>query len=177
TVNLGHLKVSIENTDSQDIIILTWNPHFQSDAEHSSFNVTYNLDETEVKLQPGEDMVQYNFIEPVSSDLVKISAGGQHDSYHDLTRLFMVPIAGKYQVALELATPAVLHCNGPTLEEVLKKADPQARDLLSLKIQSAPREMGLGRTQPTLQRGAGDSDRVTAKVIKMSPMPETFPKI
>lgn len=77
--------------------------------------MTYKLVDAEAKPQPGENMVQFNFIEPVASDLVRIPAGSRHDSYHDLTK----PTASKYQVALELATSAFLHSDGPTLEETL----------------------------------------------------------
>ncbi|KAI4281532.1 MAG: hypothetical protein L6R38_003614 [Xanthoria sp. 2 TBL-2021] len=153
-VNLTHVKVSIDNTYPQDIFILTWNSHFQSDAEYGSFRVICNLDGTELKLQPGENMLQFNFIEAVPSDFVRIPTGGHHDGCYDLTRLFRVLTAGEYKVTLDLNTPAFLYSGGTTLEEALGESHPQAHDLSSLKIQSEPINMNLVESQPNLQRRA-----------------------
>ena len=134
--------------------VLTWNSHSQSNADHSSFSVTYTLDDAEVRLQPGENMVQCNFIEPVSSDLVRISTGSQQDSFHDLTRLFKVPTAGRYQVAVGLTTPAYFHSNGPTLEEALEKSrSSSSRPSQSQDLIRACRH-SLVQSQQTLQRRA-----------------------
>ncbi|KAL8994766.1 MAG: hypothetical protein Q9169_005350 [Polycauliona sp. 2 TL-2023] len=144
-VNQTHVEVFIQYTYPQHISMLTWNSHFQSDAEHGSFVVARQSGATEAKLHPGEDILRFTFTGAAADDFVKIPVGGQHQSYHDLTRLFNVPMAGSYEVTMDLVAPAFPHSGNVSLEDKLQESS--TSNLPILKIRSEPITMHLAESK------------------------------
>ena len=127
-VNVTHVNVSITNTYSQQVSILNWNNHFQTNqnAAHGSFQLTRRLSNGSIlKLGRGPNMGRYRFMEIMPSHFFNITAGATYTDSFDLTQLFQVPEAGTYNLTMNFTSTATLVPDGMNLSAVLVNADRQ----------------------------------------------------
>ncbi|KAL8709205.1 MAG: hypothetical protein Q9225_007490 [Loekoesia sp. 1 TL-2023] len=136
-VNDTSVKVAITNTYPEQISILHWNNHFQTNqnAAHGSFLITPS-DNTGQALSRGPDMGQFLFAQAAPSHFVNITAGSTYTDIFDLTTTFAVPSAGSYNVLLDLHSQATLVTDEAPLYQQLKSAGVNAQNLPSVEIRS-----------------------------------------
>ena len=148
-LNATHVSVSISNTYPEDISILSWNTHFQSNqvAAHGSFQVSY-ANSSQV-MQRGPNMAQFYFDGADASHFYNITAGTTYNDAFDITDVFAIPSAGDYDVVLDFTTRAVLLTTGLDLNAEIQTAGPYVQTFPALNIKSDPITMQLDASPPT----------------------------
>ena len=155
-INATHVDVSITNTYSQQISILNWNNHFQTNqnAAHGSFQVTHIFPNgSKQTLGRGPLMGHYRFAETVPSHFFNITAGSIYTDTFDLTKLFNVPEADTYNVTMDFTSPATFVADGTDLSAMLQKANRRksknhAQNLPKVRIKSNTISMNLQASPP-----------------------------
>lgn len=158
-VNTTHIDVSITNTYPQQISILSWNNHLQTNqnSAHGSFRLTHRSSNGTIqRLGRGPTMGHYRFAKAVPSHFSNITARGTYTDTFDLTRLFNVPAADVYSVNMEFTSPAILVANDTNLNNFLPTAsstmsDDRAINLSSVRITSDTVSMYLRASLPSQQ--------------------------
>ena len=156
-INTTHVNVSMTNTYSEQISILNWNNHFQTNqnAAYRSFQLTHTSSNGSIQtLGPGPDMGRFRFKEIMPSHFFNLTAGSTYIDCFDLTKLFKVPEEGAYNLTMYFTSPATLIPDGMNLSTVLADAERQKRRkhsqyLPKVRIKSDSMSMNLQASSPS----------------------------
>ena len=127
-INTTHVNVSITNSYLQQISILKWNNHFQTNqnAAHGSFQLTDRLSNGSIqRLGQGPDVGRFRFMEIMPSHFFNISAGATYTNSFDLTQLFNVPEPGTYNLTMDFISPVMFVPDGMIMSTTLANAERQ----------------------------------------------------
>lgn len=124
-VNATHVDVSITNSYSEHISILSWNNLLQTNqhAAYGSFKLSRAFSNGSIQqLGRGSNTGYYHSPETFSSHFVNITARGAYANTFDLTKLFSILEAGTYNVTMDFTSPAALVANETDFSNMLQKA-------------------------------------------------------
>ncbi len=139
-INTTHVNVSITNTYSEQISILKWNNHFQTNqnAAHGSFQLSQrSLNGSTQRIGPGSRMGRFRYLNPLPSHYFNLTAGATYINSFDITYLFDVPDNRTYHLTMDFSSPAVLVPDEVKLSRILEEASPRKGENKSSSLPTA----------------------------------------